>query len=224
MRWFYPIDWPQISRHVRFERAGGSCQGCGRPHGETIRCLPDGRWYDATRQTWRNGRGQPARCPDVEEATRLRQTRVVLAAAHLDHDPGNNRPRTEEPLPALPPIHDRPHHQSRRRITLPAAPGARRPVPRPLLRLTLALRDRSCSSGGQSISCDVAAPVIIQGGNIAGRGGDNRGRIYHVTNLRTHQRWREADASQRRGLSGASRGTTRRRRGSLVANRAAAAV
>ncbi len=22
MRWFYPIDWPQISRHVRFERAG----------------------------------------------------------------------------------------------------------------------------------------------------------------------------------------------------------
>src|SRR3954451_4497800 len=32
MRWFYPIDWPQLSRHVRFERAGGVCQGCGRPH------------------------------------------------------------------------------------------------------------------------------------------------------------------------------------------------
>jgi hypothetical protein len=93
MRWFYPIDWPQISRHVRFERAGGCCQGCGRPHGETIRCLPDGRWYDTTRQTWRNGRGQPARRPDIEEAARLRQPRVVLAAAHLDHDPGNNRPR-----------------------------------------------------------------------------------------------------------------------------------
>jgi hypothetical protein len=30
LRWFYPIDWPQISRHVRFERAGGRCQGCGR--------------------------------------------------------------------------------------------------------------------------------------------------------------------------------------------------
>jgi hypothetical protein len=25
MRWFYPIDWPQLSRHVRFERAGGIC-------------------------------------------------------------------------------------------------------------------------------------------------------------------------------------------------------
>ena len=91
MRWFYPIDWPQLSRHVRFERAGGVCQGCGRPHGEIVRCLPDGRWYDAARQTWRNGRGRPARWPDIEEATRLRQTRVVLAAAHLDHDPGNNR-------------------------------------------------------------------------------------------------------------------------------------
>ena len=118
MRWFYPIDWPQISRHVRFERAGGCCQGCGRPHGETIRCLPDGRWYDTTRQTWRNGRGQPARCPDIEDASRLRQTRVVLAAAHLDHDPANNRPRKLTSLcQRCHLIHDRPHHQARRRIT-----------------------------------------------------------------------------------------------------------
>jgi hypothetical protein len=36
MRWFYPIDWPQLSRHVRFERAGGICQGCGRPHGVIV--------------------------------------------------------------------------------------------------------------------------------------------------------------------------------------------
>jgi hypothetical protein len=49
MRWFYPIDWPQISRHVRFERAGGVCEGYCRPHGEIIRCLPDGRWYDGLR-------------------------------------------------------------------------------------------------------------------------------------------------------------------------------
>jgi hypothetical protein len=48
MRWFYPIDWPQLSRHVRFERAGGVCQGCGRPHGAIVRCLPDGRWYYET--------------------------------------------------------------------------------------------------------------------------------------------------------------------------------
>ena len=47
LRWFYPIDWPEISRRVRFERAGGVCEGCGRPHGETVRCLPDGRWFDS---------------------------------------------------------------------------------------------------------------------------------------------------------------------------------
>ena len=57
MRWFYPIDWPQLSNYVRFERAGGACQCCGRPHGEIVRCLPDGRWYDEARQTWRNHRG-----------------------------------------------------------------------------------------------------------------------------------------------------------------------
>jgi hypothetical protein len=118
LRWFYPIDWPQISRQVRFERAGGRCQTCGRPHGETVRCLPDGRWYDTTASTWRNGRGRPARWPDLEEATHIRHTRVVLAAAHLDHNPSNNRPRNLRGLcQRCHLIHDRPHHLARRRIT-----------------------------------------------------------------------------------------------------------
>jgi Resolvase, N terminal domain len=63
MRRFYPNDWPQISQRVRFERAAGICQGCGRPHGMTVRCLPDGRWFDATLRTWRNGRGRHCRPP-----------------------------------------------------------------------------------------------------------------------------------------------------------------
>ena len=118
LRWFYPIDWPQISRQVRFERAGGRCQTCGRPHRATVRCLPDGRWYDAAASTWRNGRGRPARWPDLEEATRIRHTRVVLAAAHLDHNPANNRPRNLRGLcQRCHLIHDRPHHLARRRIT-----------------------------------------------------------------------------------------------------------
>ena len=118
LRWFYPIDWPQISRQVRFERAGGRCQSCGRPHGETVRCLPDGRWYDAAASTWRSGRGRPARWPDIEEATRIRHTRVILAAAHLDHNPGNNRPRNLKSLcQRCHLIHDRPHHLAQRRIT-----------------------------------------------------------------------------------------------------------
>ena len=118
LRWFYPIDWPEISRRVRFERAGGVCERCGRPHGGTVRCLPDGRWFDAARHTWRNGRGRQARWPDIEEALEFRETRVILAAAHLDHDPGNNRQRNLKSLcQRCHMIHDRKHHLARRRIT-----------------------------------------------------------------------------------------------------------
>jgi hypothetical protein len=118
MRGFYPSDWSQISRRVRFERAAGICQGCGRPHGVTVRCLSDGRWFDATRHTWRNGHGRPSRWPDLEEASQMRQTRVILAAAHLDHDPGNNRLRNLKSLcQRCHMIHDRPHHLAQRRIT-----------------------------------------------------------------------------------------------------------
>jgi hypothetical protein len=46
-RYFYPIDWPQLSAMIRFGRAGGRCEACGRPHGQLIVCLDDGAWYDA---------------------------------------------------------------------------------------------------------------------------------------------------------------------------------
>jgi hypothetical protein len=118
LRWFYPSDWPDISRRVRFDRAGGVCEGCRRPHGQIVRCLPDGRWFDGNAQTWRNNHGRPARWPDLVEAVHLRQTRVVLAAAHLDHDPRNNRMRNLKSLcQRCHLIHDRFHHMARRRIT-----------------------------------------------------------------------------------------------------------
>ena len=46
LRYFYPIDWPQISRWVRFVRAKGCCEACGRPHGQVVRHLGDGRSWD----------------------------------------------------------------------------------------------------------------------------------------------------------------------------------
>jgi hypothetical protein len=45
-KWFYPIDWPQLSAVIRFERAKGRCERCGRPHGREIQHLGDGRWWD----------------------------------------------------------------------------------------------------------------------------------------------------------------------------------
>jgi hypothetical protein len=52
-KWFYPIDWPQLSAVIRFERAKGRCERCGRPHGREIQHLGDGRWWDEDERTWR---------------------------------------------------------------------------------------------------------------------------------------------------------------------------
>jgi hypothetical protein len=118
LRSFYPKHWPDLSRKVRFERAGGRCQTCRRPHGATLRCLPDGRWFDPEHATWRNGRGRPAAWPNLLEATLLRTTRVMLAAAHLDHDPANNRLRNLRSLcQRCHMLHDRRHHLVQRWFT-----------------------------------------------------------------------------------------------------------
>ena len=118
LRPLYPKNWQELSRHVRFERARGKCKRCGRPHLARLRCLPDGRWFDEQAATWRNRRGRPARWPDLVEATRFRVTRVVLAAAHMDSDPTNNR---LENLRALCQrchmLHDRQHHLVQRWLT-----------------------------------------------------------------------------------------------------------
>ena len=118
LRPLYPRDWKQISRQVRFGRAGGRCEACGRPHGVILRCLPDGRWLDPERGFWRDARGRAARDPDLVERTRLRTTRVILAAAHLDHDPANNRLRNLRSLCQRCHLrHDRAHHLAERHIT-----------------------------------------------------------------------------------------------------------
>jgi hypothetical protein len=118
LRPLYPPHWRELSRCVRFERAGGRCQRCDRPHLAVIRCLPDGRWFDARAALWRDRRGRAARWPDLVEATRLRTTRVVLATAHLDGDPTNNRLTNLRALcQRCHMLHDRPQHLAQRWIT-----------------------------------------------------------------------------------------------------------
>jgi hypothetical protein len=55
---FYPIDWRQLSHVIRFERAGGRCETCGRPHRRMISHLGDGRWFDPESEIWRDGQGE----------------------------------------------------------------------------------------------------------------------------------------------------------------------
>ena len=91
-RWLYPIDWRELSDSIRFRRAKGRCEGCGRPHGRVVMHLGDGRWWDDEQHVWRDGSGKALRClpPPHSTVLPMRRTRVVLATAHRDHDPTNN--------------------------------------------------------------------------------------------------------------------------------------
>lgn len=119
-RFFYPIDWPQLSAVIRFGRARGRCEGCGRPHGRMVYHLGDGRWWDAETGRWRDGWGKRIRLgPGTDILGQTRRTRVVLATAHRDHDTSNN---ANANLAAFCQrchmIHDRPEHRRRRLQTL----------------------------------------------------------------------------------------------------------
>jgi 5-methylcytosine-specific restriction endonuclease McrA len=81
----YPDNWAEISRRIRFERAGGLCecrgecghehQGgrCNAPHGETVHRNRAEPWV------WRR-----------EPSEGFYPVRIILTTAHLDHDRSNN--------------------------------------------------------------------------------------------------------------------------------------
>lgn len=128
-RWLYPIDWRELSNLIRFRRAGGRCEHCRRPHGRTVLHLGDGRWWDEEGAVWRDGRGRRVRrlpapdtrpvaapgLPGIAPPPAYRTTRVVLASAHLNHDPGDNRPRNLAALcQRCHMLHDAEHHRHSR--------------------------------------------------------------------------------------------------------------
>ena len=122
-RWLYPIDWRELSLSIRFRRAKGRCEGCGRPHGREVLHLGAGLWWDDDASTWRCGKGKRHRRlpPPHSTIMPMRRTRVFLATCHLDHDPQNNAPGN---LAALCQrchlLHDAPEHRRRRAVTVRA--------------------------------------------------------------------------------------------------------
>jgi hypothetical protein len=119
-RWLYPLDWRQISAAIRFGRAKGRCEQCRRPHGQTVVHLGNGRWWDEVDKVWRNDRGRALTrlAPPVDGDPRLLVTKVFLATAHLNHDPGDNRPRNLRAFCQRCHMrHDREEHLRRRWLT-----------------------------------------------------------------------------------------------------------
>ena len=131
-RWFYPIDWREISQVIRFDRAGGRCERCRRPHGDWVMVGPDGLWWDDARRDWRDHRGRRSRAlPSHARLVALQlalagftplslpSTYVVLATAHLDQDPGNNASRNLAALCQRCHLaHDRVAHRRQRWTTM----------------------------------------------------------------------------------------------------------
>lgn len=128
-RWLYPIDWRELSALIRFDRARGCCEHCRRPHGRDVLHRGDGVWWDEVEARWRDGRGRRVRrlaspaemacgqpgLAGIDPPPPLRATRVVLATAHLNHDPGDNRPRNLAALCQRCHMrHDAPEHRRRR--------------------------------------------------------------------------------------------------------------
>ena len=91
-RWLYPIDWKQLSGAIRFRRANARCEHCRRPHMRRVAHLGDGRWWDTEVRKWRSDRGKVIVVRGVFALGAVRTTYVVLACAHLDHDPANSDP------------------------------------------------------------------------------------------------------------------------------------
>lgn len=119
-RWLYPIDWRELSIAIRFKRAQGRCEHCGRPHGKLVIHLGDGRWWDEEQRTWRCGKGRTVRRlpAPVDDAAHRLTTRIVLATAHLNHDPSDSRPGNLKALcQRCHILHDKEEHLIRRRIT-----------------------------------------------------------------------------------------------------------
>ena len=120
-RWFYPIDWAQLSAVIRFRRAQGRCERCRRPHGGLVYHLGDGRWWDEQASTWRNGKGRALRrLPPLNRLGQpLQSTRVFLACAHVDHDPTRNTARNLKALcQRCHMLHDKAEHKRQRWLTL----------------------------------------------------------------------------------------------------------
>lgn len=94
MRRLYPSNWAAISSAVRFGRAGGQCEYCGKPHGARIVQLRDGRWTSGNGE-WFDRRGRPAPTPDILDYGDGRAWRrpVSLACCHAKHDPRESDPR-----------------------------------------------------------------------------------------------------------------------------------
>ena len=92
-----PAPWDAVSDLGAFidavlvELAAMAADGT-RPHGRTLRGLPDRRWLDPVTATWRDGDGQSAPWPDILEYRTCCSTGRIIASRPGSSSCGAGRP------------------------------------------------------------------------------------------------------------------------------------
>ena len=88
----YPPDWQAVSAGIRFGRAAGRCERCGRPHGQCVLVCDDGTWIDPQDGRQYDGAGRCLGVRPVHDWPAGHFTVTVLTCAHLDQNPAHNAP------------------------------------------------------------------------------------------------------------------------------------
>lgn len=88
----YPTDWPAISHAVK-QRAGWRCEHCNAPHLAWGWRDAQGQFHEVSPGPLRDaGYVRPPFSILSPDCGMLHIIEIVLAAAHLDHDPSNRDP------------------------------------------------------------------------------------------------------------------------------------
>jgi hypothetical protein len=160
-RWLYPIDWRQLSQTVRFDRAGARCEACSRPHLRRVVHLGDGRWWDADIRCWRSDRGKRISMKAGFALASVRVTYVVLACAHLDHDPGNSASSNLKALcQRCHMIHDAAEHRRQRWSFGSARSAISTRILASPASASLTARDRCCGRASLRLRDRRSAPAL----------------------------------------------------------------
>jgi hypothetical protein len=90
----YPINREEISRRIRFERAGNRCEWCGVENGILIirSSIDPARYIVFDGDGYRHADGSPMRLSEVPDEFSGKDTRIVLTVAHLGTPHPDGRP------------------------------------------------------------------------------------------------------------------------------------
>lgn len=87
----------ELARRRILKRSGGRCEWCAKPDRTEVLAAPDGRWTlepspaSSPVGPWRDDKGRPAEAP-WGPSIPIKCVFVVLTIAHLNHEPGDDRP------------------------------------------------------------------------------------------------------------------------------------